>query len=219
MTTSSKATTRLVLRVALRIAVLIAVIYGAAQLSAAIRDALDFKIMPHNRAAVRNALVMGTLAYIFLMALPFVPGAEIGVAMLTLLGPQIAPLVYLATILSLTLSFVVGRMLPPGLSAAMLHKIGLHRAARLITTIAASPPATRLDTLFAQFDHGAIKLATRYRYPLLALLINLPGNIVIGGGGGIAMTAGLSRVFAPLPFLITVAIAVLPVPLAIMMMP
>ena len=219
MTTSSKATMRLVLRLVLRISVLVAVIYGAVQLSAIIRDALGISIMPQNEAALRNALVLGTLAYIFLMALPFVPGAEIGVAMLALLGPQIAPLVYLATILGFTLAFVAGRMLPPGLSAAMLHKIGLHRAARLITTIAAAPPATRLDTLFAQFDHGAIKLATRYRYPLLALLINLPGNIVIGGGGGIAMIAGLSRVFAPLPFLATVAIAVLPVPLAIMMMP
>jgi hypothetical protein len=44
--------------------------------------------------------------------------------------------------------------------------------------------------------------------------INLPGNIVIGGGGGIALMAGLSRLFSPSGFVVTVAIATLPIPLA-----
>jgi hypothetical protein len=47
------------------------------------------------------------------------------------------------------------------------------------------------------------------------VLINVPGNAVIGGGGGLAFAAGMSGVFSVPAFLLTVAIAVLPVPLAI----
>ena len=42
----------------------------------------------------------------------------------------------------------------------------------------------------------------RYRYVALALAFNLPGNAVLGGGGGIAMMAGLSGIIwriAPSP--------------------
>jgi len=211
-------TTRLVLRVGLRLAVLIALIYGALHLSASIRQSLDFKIMPHNETAVHRAIILGTLAYILLTAIPFVPGAEIGMAMLTLLGPAIAPMVYLATILSLTLAFTIGRLIPPEVSARALHRVGLRKAGALIADIATRPADERLDALVSQVDRGGVKLATRFRYPLLALLINMPGNVIIGGGGGIAMVAGLSRVFAPLPFLATITIAVLPVPLAIILM-
>jgi hypothetical protein len=38
--------------------------------------------------------------YVCLMMLPFVPGAEIGLGLMTMLGPSIAPLVYFATVLA-----------------------------------------------------------------------------------------------------------------------
>ena len=53
----------------------------------------------------------------------------------------------------------------------------------------------------------------KYRYLALLVVINAPGNIVIGGGGGIAMSAGMSRLFVPSLFLLTIAIAVSPIPL------
>lgn len=40
------------------------------------------------------------------------------------------------------------------------------------------------------------------RYVALAVLLNIPGNVVIGGGGGIAFAAGMTRLFSfPLPSL------------------
>ncbi len=57
----------------------------------------------------------------------------------------------------------------------------------------------------------------RHRYLALMAAVNLPGNIVIGGGGGIALIAGLSRLFFPSVFVLTVAIAISPVPLAWLM--
>ena len=47
--------------------------------------------------------------------------------------------------------------------------------------------------------------------------MNVPGNAVIGGGGGIMMMAGLSGIFAPLPTVLAVMLAVSPVPLAVML--
>jgi hypothetical protein len=50
----------------------------------------------------------------------------------------------------------------------------------------------------------------------LAIVLNLPGNIVIGGGGGIALMAGASRLYSVPGFLVTIVLAVAPVPLAIL---
>jgi hypothetical protein len=53
----------------------------------------------------------------------------------------------------------------------------------------------------------------RYRYLMLALLFNLPGNSVLGGGGGIALICGMSRLFHWKWFVLTVILVTAPVPL------
>ena len=40
----------------------------------------------------------------------------------------------------------------------------------------------------------------RHRYLLFALLINMPGNSVLGGGGGIALVSGFARLYRWPPF-------------------
>ena len=55
----------------------------------------------------------------------------------------------------------------------------------------------------------------RYRYLNLAVLINIPGNAVIGGGGGIAFVSGLSGTFRMPLAILTIALATAPVPLGI----
>jgi len=44
------------------------------------------------------------------------------------------------------------------------------------------------------------------------LVLNLPGNSLVGGGGGIAFIAGLSGMFSYIGFILAIAIAVAPVP-------
>jgi hypothetical protein len=56
---------------------------------------------------------------------------------------------------------------------------------------------------------------SRYRYALIAMAVNLPGNALIGGGGSILFVAGLSRLFRPWAMAGTIALAVAPVPLMI----
>ena len=68
--------------------------------------------------------------------------------------------------------------------------------------------ASRLPPWLALID-------LRSRYILLAVLINLPGNSLIGGGGGIGLLAGLSRIYAPLATVLTFLIAVSPIPLLV----
>ncbi len=51
----------------------------------------------------------------------------------------------------------------------------------------------------------------------MALALNIPGNALIGGGGGIVLMAGISRLFRPVPFAVTLALAISPLPIAIML--
>ena len=51
----------------------------------------------------------------------------------------------------------------------------------------------------------------KYRYLTIAVLINMPGNYILGGGGGISIACGTSRRISWKGFLITIALAVSPV--------
>ena len=63
--------------VALKVILLLALIVAATWISHLIRDALDLRIMPSNEQAVHRTIMFGTVVYIVVLALPFVPGSEI----------------------------------------------------------------------------------------------------------------------------------------------
>ena len=48
---------------------------------------------------------------------------------------------------------------------------------------------------------------------MIALLLNLPGNALIGGGGGIGLIAGMSRVYSFPRYFLLVGLAITPLPL------
>jgi hypothetical protein len=78
-------------------------------------------------------------------------------------------------------------------------------------------PLSRKERLAMLVDHAPrrfIPHLVRYRYIALVLAFNLPGNAVVGGGGGIALLAGLSGMFSFPHYLFATSIAALPVPLA-----
>ncbi len=172
---------------------------------------------PIDPGTMNLMIALALVLYIMLLAVPFVPGAEIGMILLTLGGAELAPLVYLATVLSLCLAFAIGRLVPEAVIARALAWVGLTRAAELSARFETLPPAGRARALRKILHVPGLPTVIRYRYVALALAMNLPGNVVIGGGGGIALTAGLSRLFSPGKFLLTTLIAVLPVPLLIVL--
>lgn len=199
-------------RWALRAAVLAGLIVGGHEIIGVVTSWLDLTLLPHTEDMLHRAIVSGTAAYVVLMAVPFVPGAEIGFTLLTGMGGALAPLIYLATATSLMIAFLIGRFLPSTLLQKGLSGMGLKRAAATMQE-AASMTDDDLQAKLRAMSSGKMGVLLRYRYVALALAVNMPGNVVLGGGGGIAMVAGLSRLFEPLPFLLTILLAVLPVPL------
>ena len=197
-------------RLAARLAVIAVAAYG-------IHLIMDWAT---TQAAENDSLMIGVLtvlllAYALLIAVPFMPGIEIGVSLLILKGAAIAPLVYGATMLGLLLAFAAGRMLPHTWLHNVLADLRLKRACLLVDRLA---PMTREERLAHLTDRAPAWLKPiigPWRYLVLAALINIPGNAVIGGGGGIAFTAGFSRLFRPSWTALTIAVAVLPVPLTV----
>jgi hypothetical protein len=178
---------------------------------------LDFRLLPSTEPLLHRMLMIAIGVYIFLMALPFCPGIEIGLGMIMLLGAPIVPLVYGATVLALVLAFVIGRFVPAWLIIYAFDFLRLHRARDLLRRLEPLDERQRLALLqgasSSRLAHGLLK----HRYVAVAIALNTPGNIVLGDGGGIALAAGFSRLFSLPAFALTVMLAVAPVPLAILL--
>ncbi len=199
----------------LRFCILIAIIVLATWGVHMIREALDLQIRPDNEQQVHKAIMLGVVAYVSLLAMPFVPGAEIGIALLAGFGAAIAPLVYVCTLVAMMLAFTVGRFLPIAALERLLRALRLRRAADLVAHAAPLSKDERIAMLLDGQSQRLLPLALRYRYVALAVALNTPGNSIIGGGGGIMILAGLSGIFTPLWIFVTVVVAVSPVPLAV----
>jgi hypothetical protein len=167
------------------------------------------------RWAVPGFLVLTLLIYAFLIAIPFVPGIEIGLMVLAAGGGDIAPFVWLATAAGLTLAYVVGCKVPYRWLHRVMLDLRLTRTCRILEEFEALSLPERTAFVAAQLPGRYLSWIVRYRYLHLAVLINVPGNSIIGGGGGIAFVSGLSGLFrAPLAIL-TLFVATGPVPLAV----
>lgn len=202
--------------IALRVAALLVIVVVATWAAHLLKEALDLTMMPNNEKQVHRLLMLGSVAYVGLLALPFVPGAEIGIAMLTAFGAAIAPLVYAATVAAMMLAYLLGRLLPGTTLARLLSLLRLRKAADLVSRAALVQPKDRLGLLLDGAPPRTVGLALRHRYVALAVLVNTPGNALIGGGGGIMMMAGMSGIFAPVQTFIAIAVAVSPVPIAVL---
>ena len=170
-------------------------------------------LLPQNEARIQRMVAAATVIFVIASALPFVPGAEIGFALLMVLGSEVALLVYGAMVSALTLAFCVGRLVPLGWIARIFGYLGFRRAAGLVTRMAGLSAEESLALLLSQAPQRFVPVLIRHRYLALLLVLNLPGNTVLGGGGGIALMAGVSRLFSPMRYFATVAVAVAPVPL------
>ncbi len=174
---------------------------------------VEYDLRPSNQADIHRMVLIAIAIFIVTAAVPFVPGAEIGLALLVVLGAGIAPLVYLAMVAALLLAYLAGRLIPVRTTAAGLGAIGLQRASALMLQLDALDTDARLKSLSDTMPRRFVPFLLRHRHLLLVLAFNLPGNTVLGGGGGIALAAGLSRLYSTAGFLVTVMVAVAPVPL------
>lgn len=180
---------------------------------------LDLDLRAHPGLALHWAVLLCALAYAVLLAIPFVPGVEVGLGMMLILGPATYALVYLGTVLGLTLGFAAGRLVPARACARALGALGLERAQDLVLRLAPLDADARQALLLARAPARLLPLLLRHRYLALALALNLPGNALLGGGGGIALIAGMSGLYPWPRYLATVALAVAPVPLLLWLHP
>jgi hypothetical protein len=164
-----------------------------------------------------HVMLAGVILYALLMAIPFVPGMEISLALLAVFGPKAAMPIYAATVAALVLSCLIGRLLPGRLMASFFGSLGLQRAKDLILSLQPLSAEQRLALLLEHAPKRIVPLLLKHRYIAVMVALNTPGNAIIGGGGGIALLAGMSGLFTFPRFLAAVSLAVLPVPLVIML--
>lgn len=169
-------------------------------------------------AALRDAMGLGGLLFLLLgyalaLALPFVPGVEIGLLIIMLFGSLGAIAVYIATIVGLSLAFTTGRLIPERVSTRVLNYLGIavpngqFESALRTALVGKNPGGSGWHRLVVQLMN--------YRYLTLAASFNLPGNSVLGGGGGIALLCGASRQFEWHGFVLTVILATAPIPVLV----
>lgn len=176
-----------------------------------------FDLVMHVRSEplFHRLIMTASVIYIALLATPFMPGAEIGISMILLFGSKLCFLVYVCTVAALIPPYLIGRLIPADYCARALKFVGLSKAQHLVERIAQLSAHQRLEYLLDNAPTRIGPFLIRHRFIALAIVLNIPGNIIIGGGGGIAMIAGMTGLY-PLPrYFLTVAVAVAPIPLVI----
>lgn len=174
---------------------------------------LDFQIRPMNEPMVHTVIMLITVAFILTSALPFVPGAEIGFGLLVMLGGRIAILVYISMVCALFLAFMVGKLVPVNTIASFFNFLGFERGRRLILDLGSRNTQECYELMVGAANSSFIKRLIKHRYLMLIALLNLPGNSIIGGGGGIALCAGMSGIYNTGRYLVSIMIAVAPIPI------
>ena len=164
---------------------------------------------------IHGIIIISLIIYTILIAIPFVPSVEVGWGLMLLLGADLAPLVYLFTVVGLTVSFLGGRLIPESRLQIFLGDLSLKKASRLVEKLKTLDMEQRLSMLLSRAPAKFIPNLLRHRYLAIAVALNIPGNTVIGGGGGISLAAGMSRLFGSWRFVLTLAVTVAPVPLLI----
>jgi len=161
-----------------------------------------------------GALVAGAVMLAVLLGLPFVPSVEMGLMMMAVFGREGAVAAWLATIAGLSLAYAAGRYMPVDWVRHALTRHGLLKPGPETGKSFLTEFVDRTNFANARGRRVAAFLL-RHRYLLFAVLINLPGNSVLGGGGGIALMSGFARLYRWPRFLLTVALASLPIPILV----
>lgn len=187
-------------------------VFGGQFFSEHILQYLQLDPRPSTQARVNTVVVITAASYVLLTAAPFMPGIEIGLGLMFMFGPNICLLVYLATVTALTVAFLLGRLVPAELLVRFFSWLHFRGAEALVRQIAPLGGDERLEFLMSRVPRDSAAFLLRHRYVALAILVNLPGNAFVGGGGGIGVAAGMSRLFTFPAYVLTVAIAVSPFP-------
>lgn len=159
-------------------------------------------------------LALVAVVYVLALALPFIPGVEIGLLLMVLFGRDGVVAAYVATIVGLSLAYLAARTVPKRITLKWMNALGLSDAT--------NDPKDAMDA-FVVGGRTAQGITARlgrfllsHRHLTLAVCLNLPGNSVLGGGGGIAALCGLSGQFRWWLYFFTLFVATAPLPLLVL---
>jgi hypothetical protein len=77
----------------------LAALYVAGQFASdLVVDQFGFHLYPRLEPMMHRLIVSAIVCYIILIAIPFMPGVEIGLSLIVFLGPKICFLVYVSTV-------------------------------------------------------------------------------------------------------------------------
>lgn len=164
-------------------------------------------------AMMVKILAVTLIVFIITSAMPFIPGAEIGFGLMVIFGGKVAILVYGAMVSALTISYLVGALVPPVWIVRFFRYLGFGKAAQLTQQLASRDRQSRIAYLMKNAPPRWMPMLVRHRYLAMMLILNLPGNSLVGGGGGLALAAGMSGLFRFPAFFATLLVAVAPIPL------
>ena len=176
-------------------------------------EQINFQLWPEHEHLMITVVWLAIAVYVLWMAMPFVPGIELGLALMVMFGSKGVVLVYLCTLLSLSLSFAMGRLIPLKAFARFLGWLHLRKARDLVLKLEPLNPEKKLDFLLGTALSRVVPYLLKHRYFMIAIILNLPGNALIGGGGGIGLVAGMSRLYPFPKYLLLVGLAITPLPL------
>jgi hypothetical protein len=200
------------LKISLIVGFLVLVNYGG---SLVIKQ-INFQVWPEHERLMITVLWFAIVVYVLWMAIPFVPGIELGLALMLLLGTRGVVLVYLCTLLSLSLSFTIGRLIPLNSFARFLGWLHLYKAQDLVLQLEPLNSEEKLDFLLRSAPSRILPFLLKHRYLMIAIALNLPGNALIGGGGGIGLISGMSRLLSFPKYILLVSLAITPLPLLLL---
>ncbi|MBT8429021.1 MAG: hypothetical protein KJN79_03830 [Gammaproteobacteria bacterium] len=174
---------------------------------------IDFQIFPRHGPMLEAILFGAVVIYILLMAIPFMPGIELGLGLMLLMGSKGAALVYLCTLVALCISFFIGRAVPSQLVYRLFRWLHLFKASELIAELEPLRHRERLELLQRKAPSRLAPFLLRHRHLAIAVALNLPGNALIGGGGGIGLITGMSKIVKFPAYIALLAVAIAPLPL------
>ncbi len=142
---------RLAAKIALFLGILVFLNYAMRWLA----NLVAFQMWPEHANMAAFLLFASIVSYILLLAIPFLPGIEVGLMLMAMLGAKGIVLVYLCTVLALSLSFLIGRVLPPRYLARALGWFHLNRARDLVTSLEPLDTEERLRFLLRSAPRGS----------------------------------------------------------------
>lgn len=178
----------------------------------------EYLVATDQPSLMLSAMILAVVGfYVVGSAIPFVPGAEIGFGLIVAFGAKVAVLVYLCMVIALWLAFCVGLLVPARRLQRLFRALRLRKACVLVRKTREMSPKERSAYMMAHAPGRLLPFMLKHRYLSLVLILNLPGNVILGGGGGLALMAGLSRIYSPLGFGVATAVAVAPIPILVVL--